>query len=335
MKSMKIFKNSFVKLLTLLILGTSCTDFVEPNIPYATFDTGAYLRTITRTSTSFSFFDLEKSKFDITVEAVDAQDGASVATVEVRVRRRRLVPGSGNVFIPAAGAGGAVVDVLVKTLNPADFTTNSDSRFLRSKIVVTGAEALTALKLSVADINTGDAFEFRLKLTDKSGRVFNDVNASGDVKGGAFFSSPFLYSVPVICPLSTTFATGQYKLVQTNTATDPFYGSATRFVEENITLAAVAGSETSSRRFTAKYLGGNFSGAFTLNFSCGQILKPAEGPGAGCAAGNPIIWQSNTANTGSYDLNNDSVLTVKFVDDINSSCAALANTPIVLTLTKI
>jgi hypothetical protein len=50
MKSMKIFKNSFVKLLTLLILGTSCTDFVEPNIPYATFDTGAYLRTITRTS---------------------------------------------------------------------------------------------------------------------------------------------------------------------------------------------------------------------------------------------------------------------------------------------
>lgn len=330
---MKIFKNSFVKLVALLLLGASCTE-IEPNIPYATFDTGAYLRTIKRNSTSFSFFDLNNSKFDILVEAVDAKDGANVATVEVRVRRRRLVPGTGNVFVPAA-TGGAVVDKLVKTLTTADFQPNSDSRFLRSGIVVTGAEALKALELEVGDINTGDAFEFRLKLTDKDGRVFNDVNASGDVKGGAFFSSPFLYSVPVICPLPTSFATGQYKLVQTNTATDPFYGSATRFVEENITLAAVTGSETSSRRFTAKYLGGNFSGAFTLNFSCGQILKPAEGPGVGCAAGNPIIWQSNSANTGSYDLDDDSVLVVKFVDDINSSCGALANTPITLTLTKL
>lgn len=330
---MKIFKNSFVKLVALLLLGASCTEN-EPNIPYLTFDTGAYLRTVTRTSTSFSIFDLSNSKFDILVEAVDAEDGATVSTVEVRVRRRRLVPGRGNVFIPAA-TGGAVVDVLVKTLTAADFKTNTDSRFLRSGIVVTGAEALKSLNLSVADINTGDSFEFRLKLTDKKGRVFNDVNASGDVKGGAFFASPFLYDVPVICPLTATFATGQYKLVQTNAATDPFYGSATRFVEENITLAPVAGAVTSSRRFTAKYLGGNFSGAFTLNFNCGRILKPAEGPGVGCAAGNPIIWQSNAANTGSYNLNDDKVIIVKFVDDINSSCAALGNTPITLTLTKI
>jgi hypothetical protein len=208
MKSMKIFKNSFVKLLTLLILGTSCTDFVEPNIPYATFDTGAYLRTITRTSTTFNFFDLSNSKFDITVEAVDAEDGKSVESVEVRVRHRRLVSGVGNVFIPAAGAGNAVVDVSVKTLTAADFKPNDQSRFLRANIQLTATEVINKLGLTLDEINGGDAFEIRLTLRDKKGRVFNDVNASGDVKGGAFFSSPFLYPVSVICPsdLGGTYA---------------------------------------------------------------------------------------------------------------------------------
>jgi hypothetical protein len=204
---MKIFKNSFVKLFAFLFLATSCTDFVEPNIPYATFDTGAYLRTISRTSTTFNFFDLPNSKFDITVEAVDAEDGKTVESVEVRVRHRRLVAGVGNVFKPAAGAGGAVVDVSVKTLTAADFKPNDQSRFLRANIQLTSTEILSKLGMTAAQINGGDAFEIRLTLRDNKGRVFNDVNASGDVKGGAFFSSPFLYPVAVVCPsdLAGTF----------------------------------------------------------------------------------------------------------------------------------
>jgi hypothetical protein len=332
---MKFLKDNIIKLMALVLIATACTDFVEPNIPYSTFETGAFLRTVTRTSTSFSYFNLNNSKFDIVVEAVDNEGGTSVASVEVTVRRGRRVAGVGNVFIPAAGAGGAVVDKLVKTLSASDFSKTDGSKYLRSNIVVTGAEALQALGLTVANINTGDFFEFRLKLTDKYGRVFNDVNASGDVKGGAFFASPFLYNIPVICPLQTTFATGQYRVTQTKGPGDPFFGNPTRFVEEIITLNVVAGSETSARRFTAKYLGGNFTGAFTINFSCGQILKPADGPGAGCTAGNPIIWQSNTANIGEYNLNDDRVIVVRFLDDINSSCDALAATPIELTLTKL
>jgi hypothetical protein len=205
---MKIFKNSFVKLFAFLLLATSCTDFVEPNIPYATFDTGAYLRTISRTSTTFNFFDLPNSKFDITVEAVDAEDGKTLESVEIRVRHRRLVAGVGNVFKPAAGAGGAVVDVSVKTLTAADFKSNDQSRFLRANIQLTSTEILSKLGMTAAQINGGDAFEIRLTLRDNKGRVFNDVNASGDVKGGAFFSSPFLYPVSVICPsdLAGTFA---------------------------------------------------------------------------------------------------------------------------------
>lgn len=189
-------------LVGMLVFITSCTDFVDPRIPYSTFDTGAYLRTVARTSDSFNFFDLANSRFDITVEGVDAENGATVQTVEVRVRRRRLIPGVGLQYVPTAGAGGAVNDVLLKTLQASDFAITPDSKFLRAKIVVTASEAITALGLTNAQINGGDVFEFRLKLTDKFGRVFNDVNASADIRGGLFYASPFLYNVGVVCPSS-------------------------------------------------------------------------------------------------------------------------------------
>jgi hypothetical protein len=137
---MKIFKYSFGLLMGALVFLSSCRDFVEPNIPYSEFDTGAYLRTITRTSTTFNFFDLANSKFDITVEAVDIEDGKTVETVEVRIRHRRLIPGVGLKYTPAN-------DVLIKTLQKSDFKPNSDSRFLRAQIVITAAEAIAAVGL--------------------------------------------------------------------------------------------------------------------------------------------------------------------------------------------
>lgn len=208
---MKLIKYSLGMLVTMLVFITSCTDFVEPRIPYSTFDTGAYLRTTARTSTSFNFFDLANSKFDITVEAVDAENGATVETVEVSVRKRRLIPGVGLEYVPAAGAGGAVNSVVIKTIPGSAFTQTPDSKFLRTQIVVTSAEANTALGITNAQVNGGDVYEFRLKLTDKKGRVFTDVNASADIKGGLFYASPFLYNVSVVCPsdLGGTFQFSQ------------------------------------------------------------------------------------------------------------------------------
>ena len=190
---MKIFKYSFGLLLGVVVLLSSCRDFVDPSVPYSDFDTAAYLRTISRTSTSFNFFDLANSKFDITIEAVDIEDGATVETVEVRVRHRRLIPGVGLKYTPEA-------DVLVKTLQKSDFAPNSDSRFLRAGIVITAAEAIAAVGLTTADIEGADVFEFRLVLNDRFGRKFTNTNLSGDVAGAPFYASPFLYNVSVICP---------------------------------------------------------------------------------------------------------------------------------------
>ena len=190
---MKMLRYSFGLMATALIFLSSCRDFVEPRIPYATFDTGAYLRTIARTSTTFNFFDLANSKFALTLEAVDIEDGKTVQTVEIRVRHRRLIPGVGLKYTPTS-------DALVKTLQASDFAPNADSRFLRASFQVTATEALAAVGLSAAEIKGGDVFEFRLVLNDKFGRRFSSDNVTTNVGGAPFYASPFQYPVSVICP---------------------------------------------------------------------------------------------------------------------------------------
>ena len=196
-----MLRYSFGLLATALIFLSSCRDFVEPNVPYKDFDTGAYLRTIARTSTTFNFFDLTNSKFALTIEAVDKEDGKTVQTVEVRIRHRRLIPGVGLKYTPAT-------DVLIKTLQASDFKTNTTSRFLRADISITAAEAIAAVGLTAAGISGGDVFEFRLVLNDKFGRRFSSDNVTTNVAGAPFYDSPFQYPVSVVCPsdLAGTFA---------------------------------------------------------------------------------------------------------------------------------
>lgn len=266
---MKLIKYSLGMLVTMLVFITSCTDFVDPRIPYATFDTGAYLRTVARTSDTFNFFDLGNAKFDITVEAVDAENGATVESVEVRVRHRRLIPGVGLEYIPV-GTGTTVNDVLVKTLSASDFASTTESKFLRAGIVVTSAETLSALGLTQSQINGGDVFEFRLKMTDKSGRVFNDVNASADIKGGAFYASPFLYNVSVVCP---TALAGTYDFTSSDMSS-PF-GSCPGTITGTVTFTAIAGT-TSYGVSDATFgfwdcYGDTFGGNVRLNDACGSL----------------------------------------------------------------
>jgi hypothetical protein len=94
---------------------------------------------------------LANSKFALTLEAVDIEDGKTVQTVEVRVRHRRLIPGVGLKYTPQN-------DVLVKTLQASDFATNTASRFLRASFEVTAAEAMAATGLTAATVAGGYVF---------------------------------------------------------------------------------------------------------------------------------------------------------------------------------
>jgi len=190
---MKTSKYTFGLLLSALVIFSSCRDFVEPNIPYSEFDTGAYLRTIERTSVKFDSAKLGESNFELTLEAVDAEDGATVETVEIEVQHRRVVTGVGLEYTPKSAP------VLIKTLTLADFAPNDKSRFLRTSFVISAKEAIEAVGLTEADMKCGDVFEFSLILNDKFGRSFNRENVSGNISGAAFYDSPFQYFVEVKC----------------------------------------------------------------------------------------------------------------------------------------
>jgi hypothetical protein len=234
-EKMKMLKYSFGLLAMALIFLSSCRDFVEPNVPYSTFDTGAYLRTIARTSTTFNFFNLAGSKFALTLEAVDKEDGATVSNVEIRVRHRRLIPGVGLKYTPTN-------DVVVKTLQAADFKPNTETRFLRSSFEITAAEAIAAVGLTAAQIEGGDVFEFRLVLNDKFGRSFSSNNVTTNVAGAPFYNSPFQYPVNVICP-SDLAGTYRYSTINGSaygTSADLQTGICPGPLTGSVTLTAVA-----------------------------------------------------------------------------------------------
>ncbi|WP_288373023.1 hypothetical protein [uncultured Algoriphagus sp.] len=226
---MKMLKYSFGLLASALMLLSSCRDFVEPNIPYTDFDTGAYLRTIARTSTTFNFFDLQNSKFALTLEAVDAEDGNTVETVEIYVRHRRLIPGVGLDFTPADG------DNLVTTLQKSDFAPNSESRFLRVSFEISALDAIQAVGLTPADIEGADVFEFRLVLNDRFGRSFTNTSVNNNVAGAPFYASPFQYDVSVICPSDLG---GTYEFEQSNM--ESIYGSCAGTITGTTTWTPVS-----------------------------------------------------------------------------------------------
>lgn len=329
---MKIKKISLGIFVVLLAFVSSCRDFVEPNVPYSEFDTALYLRTIRAASTnslSFNFFNLANSRFNVTVESVDAEEGTTVETVEVRIRHRRLIPGVGLEYRPAP-SGGQRQEVTVATLSGSDFTQSPENRFKRAVIDISAAAMIQAVGLTADEIEGGDFFEVRLYATDRFGRTFGPDNRSSDVAGGIFYDSPFLYNVEVICPLTSGYALGQYQLEQSAGPSDPFFGNPTRFVEEVVTLTE--GATSVGRVFTVNYLGGFTTRPFRITFSCGVVLKPEDSAGAGCG-GPGILWESDNDDLAEYDINDDSVIIVKFIDDTESSCGI--TDPIEFTLTKI
>jgi len=269
---MKINKYIQGTVLALTMLMVSCTDFVEPNIPYRDFNTGAYLRTIQRTSTTFTyqdiedFFDVQNSIFALTLEAVDAENGGTVESVEIRVRHRRFT-GAGFDYIPALSSE----DPIVRTLTPSDFAPNDESRFLRTSISIPASEALSVLGVAATDIERGDVFEFRLVLVDRMGRRFTNTNLSPDVQGGLFYDSPFLYTVPVVCPsnLAGTFTYRTVNPVPAAAACLPSISGEVTFTSTGIGQYSI--SDVSFGIFDCAYSDTPPAGSVRFRDTCGAL----------------------------------------------------------------
>ncbi len=250
---------------------SACTDWVEPAIPYNSFETGTYLRTVSPQnwplSLSFNFFQLSTSKFSVMVEAVDIQDGKTVKEVDLLVRRRRgtsLSPEVKVKTIPASAFQSH--SIILPNVHPA-----SGSKYPAATIEATIPEALQAMNFTLADINGGDFFEFRLVLFTNDGKTFSNGNVSADITGGEFYRSPFFYRIPVVCPSDLG---GTYAYSSTNMMSE--FGQCPGTITGTVTLTPVSAGSSSytvsdpTFGFWGCY-GDTYAGTVRLNDACGQL----------------------------------------------------------------
>jgi hypothetical protein len=180
MKKIKLIYTMMVA----IFIATSCTDFVEPAIPYNGFETGTYLKTI-KTPAAINFFDLDNSPFNILLECHAADKINNVKNVDVYVNHRR-----GNTVTK---------EVLLGNVDGSTFTTTGDSKWPRSTVNFPMSTVLSKLGFSKTNLRGGDFIEYRLVLTTLDGKTFSNNNMSPTLTE-QYYTSPFFYRVAVVCP---------------------------------------------------------------------------------------------------------------------------------------
>lgn len=214
---MNKIKKYLLAMMVAVFAASSCTDFVDPAIPYSDFETGVYLRTLETKSNQFNFFDLDNAFFSIVVEVVDEQGGKLLQDVTISVKHRRGQTLSNEVAIRTINAS---------EFKPAPYPNRNfppapERSFPWAEIRVDASETLSKLGMTADDVNGGDFFEYRLELRDTKGRTFTNTNLSADVASGAFYNSPFFYRIAVVCPSELT---GTYNLSTTGWCGDTYTG---------------------------------------------------------------------------------------------------------------
>jgi len=181
---MKLNLSFFLLLAAVLLAG--CKRDELNNINFNDLPNGAYVRTISSTG-GLSLAALPTSSFGLTVEAKDAQNGGLLQSYDLTVIFKDNTPANGNK---------TTVSAPLKSIPASAFARDAKTGLPRSSFTITGAELLTATKLTVADVSVADAFEITgtVRLTD--GRSFS-LATSGANLTGAFYNSPFFYRLTV------------------------------------------------------------------------------------------------------------------------------------------
>jgi hypothetical protein len=188
MKNLKFNYKILLSALVIMVGFNSCqeSDNVIDQVVAGTTN-GAVLRTIEVISNTLNSSD-PTSFWSVTVEEQDTEDGALLASVDVRVSLRDLTPDNGTTVAD---------DFFLKTIDASEFSTGPQG-LPRVTIMSTFAEAEAAMGLNNTQHAPGDLFVFDLTLNLTDGRTYNKDAAAGIITGG-FFASPYVYNAGIIC----------------------------------------------------------------------------------------------------------------------------------------
>jgi len=200
---------------------------------------GAILRTVSLNSGSYNAFD-DTSEFSVTLEEQDVQNGGLLESVDVYVT---FVDNSDD------GTDTGVAEQLLETLPASAFST---SQFGLPEI--TYAKVLSSISSSLgltsSDYTGGDAFVYRFALNLTDGRTFTNTDVNGNVSGGSFFSSPFIYNIVVKC-VPTAPVPGVYTINMNDSYGDGWNGAKITVTIDGVaTEYTLASGSSGSEMFT-------------------------------------------------------------------------------------
>ena len=304
-----------------LIVFTACEDGEE------IFDQirgaeqrGAILRTVNLISNELPI-GVADAGFTVELEVQDQQDGALLSELDVFV-------GFNDNTVPDGGTDLDVAESLFSTIPASSFTTG-EFGLPRTMVDIPLSEMLSFTGIQETDLFGGDQFTVRFDLNLTDGRTFSNDDNSGTITG-SYFSSPFLYTPTVVCPVGEDQFVGTYVVTQ---VVPGIFASNTW--GDGVELELTIGETSTQRVFEAVYLPdfgiGNGPAAFAFDLVCEGVIPIAtQGSGLQCASG-ITLGPPRDGVFGSYDPFDDSTFTIIFRDDESDDCGGGLDATVRLT----
>ena len=298
-----------------MLFTVSCEDSDTPvDQVVAGTQRGAILRTSNLISNELPI-GVDGGNFSVELEVQDSENGDLVSTVEVFVGFRDNTDD--------VGPGTDVDESLFGTVSSSTFTTG-EFGLPRFTFTATLDELLGQVGRTADQITGGDQFTIRFELVLTDGRRYSFADNTGTLTG-SFFSSPFLYTPTVICPIPEGAFTGTYTLTQD---TGGIFGRT--FTDGPVEITATGGTSRSIALEAYPQFGG-FARNFLFDLICDNIAVQTVDTGLACVAGGDTIVYDAADVTTQYDVNDDSTIVIIF-NEIGGSCGA--GGPVQFTLTK-
>ncbi len=278
MKNIKLYIT-----LALVALVASCSEDDKVTVGVQeTVARGAVLRTVSFESTTFNVLD-PASIFGVTLEEQDHLDGDLLSNVEIYV---------GFVDNTTSNGTTTATEILVSTISASEFSSGPNG-LPRTSFSISLSDALSSLGITndPANVTSGDQINIRLVLNLTDGRSYTNVDATGNVSGGSFFSSPYAYRAGIAC-IPTSPVTGDYTLTMDDSFGDGWDGAfITVTIDGTSTDYTVTGAQATTNtevinvpagttELVWTYTPGNFEGEHTyeLEAPTGETAA-SDGPG--------------------------------------------------------
>ncbi len=194
--------NKKIFFVSLLFLFSCADDSLKPVLTFEDSGKGAVIQLLSESSKLINVLNestANSSSYTYSVEFKDINNGKNVVEYKLDL-----------VYDAVSGNDKTVSSF--RSFGPSDFTTSESGQVAITGVTITGAEILSALGLSFANIAAGDQFIFKGFITLDDGRVFGFDNSSAAVRGTAF-KGHFDFTLPAACPSDLT---GSYSYESTN-----------------------------------------------------------------------------------------------------------------------